>query len=321
MPATPAGLAKLSLLLRLSRLRSRWGDLARQHLSRPRERNFVIIISALLALAFVLLVGSGEGPPSAQEHPRRATPTNRLPPPELAPEPEPEPVVEPAPEPALPPGPPPAVRPPPRDPWATTPNVAPELVAAVAQVDAGQAEEAEAVTKTYVKEHRTDPLGHLALGHGYCARGWRRDCLLRYRIALRLDDSVRGDPRMLAAVVTAMGDPRVTDDAAEMVRVTFGTDAVPVLVEATTASRTVEGGRAAARVLAELGEDARVDTVAVALADLTRARRCEDRTAALEVLRTSDDARIRPALEALRTNLDVMTCLGESLERVIASSR
>lgn len=79
----------------------------------------------------------------------------------------------------------------------------------------------------------------------------------------------------------------------------------------------MEGGHLAAKVLAELGFGARVDEVAMALSDLVRARRCPDRDAALQLLRASRDPRIRPALEAMRTNLDVVQCLGDGLEQAI----
>jgi len=320
MPATPAGLARRFMLSRALRwgrtarevLTARlvpWGrkvhDLVSTRLADPRARLFAIAGAALLVLLLVLAIGGDGGEPRGHDVPVR--PAKRA----VTPPRPPAPVaVQKQP-------PPPPRRPAPRDPWGGQ-GVAPALRTALGSIDAGRAEEAEEVTKAYVKEHRGDPLGHLALGHGYCARGWRRDCLLRYRIALRLDESVRGDPRMLAAVVTAMGDPRVSADAAEMARVVFGNEAVSALLEATTESRTVEGGHMAAKVLAELGHGARVDTVAMSIADMTRARRCPDRTAALELLRAAHDPRVRPALEALRTNLDVTSCLGDVLEQAIA---
>lgn len=301
MPATPTGLARGLSIGRLVLLGRKAVHLARERLADPRARLLAIGGGGLFGLLLVIALASGSG-----SSPQPARPASR---PEA-------PVKTSAPAPVVRPPPPPA-RPPARDPWRGD-GVAAELRAALASLDAGEAEASERVTKVYVKEHRADPLGHLALGHGYCARGWRRDCLLRYRIALRLDESVRGDPRMLSAVVTALGDPRVADDAAEIVRVVFGAESVPALVAATTEARTVEGGHMAAALLGEMGKAQRVDAVALSLADLTRARRCPDRAAALEHLRATDDPRVRPALEALRTNLDVASCLGDALEQAIS---
>ena len=207
-----------------------------------------------------------------------------------------------------------------RDPWRS-PGAPVELRAVLAQIDAGAYEDAERDTRAWVKDHRSEALGHLVLGHGYCARGWRRDCLRRYRMALRFDESVRGDPRMLAEIVTALGDSRVAGDATEMLRVVFGAEAVPALVEATTGARSAEIGHAAAELLGELGQGAEVDAVGMSLADLTRTRRCEDLQAALAALRAVHDPRIRPSLETLRTNLDVRECLGDQLEEAIAQQR
>jgi serine/threonine-protein kinase len=304
MPATPMGLARRLSVWRLALLGRRALQRVRERLADPRARLAAIGGGGLVVVLLVIAIGSGGGPSS---DPAPPSPRGRPPASAEAPAPAPRP-------------PPPPARPPPRDPWRGG-GVAAELRTALARLDAGEAEAAGRVTKVYVKEHRGDPLGHLALGHGYCARGWRRDCLMRYRIALRLDESVRGDPRMLSEVVTAMGDTRVSGDAAEILRVVFGDDAVPALVLATTEARTVEGGHMAAKVLAELGKGPRVDAVAMSIADLTRARRCPDRVAALALLRATDDPRVRPALEALRTNLGAAGCLGDALEQAIRERR
>ncbi|MBI2893946.1 MAG: serine/threonine protein kinase [Deltaproteobacteria bacterium] len=200
-------------------------------------------------------------------------------------------------------------RPPARDPWLGE-DLPPELVRALLLVDNDKFEESEGYAKLWVKRHRSDPRAHLVLGHGYCGRGWRRDGLWRYKLALRIDESVRGDPRLLENLVAGLADERVGQGADQMIRSVYGAEAVGGLLAATVSSRTLGGAHRAIRILEDLGHGGEIDRVAVALADLARARRCQDRQAAMSIVGgAADDPRVRSALETLRRDPAVARCL------------
>jgi hypothetical protein len=72
--------------------------------------------------------------------------------------------------------------------------------------------------RTDTSDDPSDPLPHLVIGHAYASRAWRRDATASYAQAYRLDESVRGDPRMLANLVRIAAEPRAGREARELLR-------------------------------------------------------------------------------------------------------
>jgi eukaryotic-like serine/threonine-protein kinase len=83
--------------------------------------------------------------------------------------------------------------------------------------------------RRYARRHPKDPRPYLLLGGTYVARGWRSDAIDRYERAHRVDPAAKGDPRMLADLLSLVKHPAVSARAARAVREIYGADAIPVI--------------------------------------------------------------------------------------------
>lgn len=71
-----------------------------------------------------------------------------------------------------------------------------------------------------------DPRPLLLLGHLFVARAWYSDAIARYERAYQLDASVRGDPRMLDALVELAARDSVGERATEALERIYGPEAL-----------------------------------------------------------------------------------------------
>jgi len=97
----------------------------------------------------------------------------------------------------------------------------------------------------YAADHPRDPRPHLLLAHSYVQRDWMGDAVDRYRRAVEVDASARGDPRMLADLINMVGSDGVSVRAMEAIRDIFGPEAVPALDRAI--ARTTSDNRMRAK--------------------------------------------------------------------------
>jgi len=85
-----------------------------------------------------------------------------------------------------------------------------------------------------VREMPDDPRPLLLLAHLFTLRGWYTNAIVRYERAVAIDESVRGDPDMLDALLTLAANESVGDRAAEAVEDIYGPEALPALESAVT---------------------------------------------------------------------------------------
>jgi hypothetical protein len=209
---------------------------------------------------------------------------------------------------------PPSTRPPARDPWA---DPVPADLAQMREGLAKRGDSAIKTAKTWAREH-SDPRAHLAIGHYYFEKRWLGDALDRYKIALDLDPTVRGDPELLPRLIAMLGaDSTSNRRAAALIESVWRDEAAEPLARSAASHPNPAVAHAAIALLDRLGESARVDHVAVALTDLQREKRCPGRQAALARLRGRSDPRIAPALQSLAADADASRCLGDSLGAAI----
>jgi serine/threonine-protein kinase len=149
--------------------------------------------------------------------------------PSEAPTPAPPPPEAPAAarEPATPEG--PAAR----DPWAEPP---PEpLRPYLEMVREGHVfEDRGEIRPLYGLAHEMpeDPRPLLLLGHLFVAKGWYTEGIRRFELAARIDPSVRGDRRMLEALVELAARESVGDRASRAIRAIYGAEALPAVESA-----------------------------------------------------------------------------------------
>jgi len=85
-----------------------------------------------------------------------------------------------------------------------------------------------------VREMPDDPRPLLLLAHLFTLRGWYSNAIVRYERAVEMDESVRGDPHMLDALLTLSANESVGDRAAEAVERIYGPEALPALESVVT---------------------------------------------------------------------------------------
>jgi hypothetical protein len=138
-------------------------------------------------------------------------------------------------------------------------------------------------------------LGRLAF-----AENRRSEALGSYREAIALDAGFRGDPILIEHLGVALTDPRVADAALDLTIERVGRPAVELLQRAANGSGDVARRRRAANALDELGEGARVDHVALQIAELKKVASCDGRKPLVIALGDSGDVRALPALRSQR---------------------
>lgn len=117
----------------------------------------------------------------------------------------------------------PSARAPARDPWVTTPPELARLVPRASRPRGFDRREILALHQ-YNAKHPTDPRGHLLLARAYTSRKWFKDAVSEYAIAVKVDESARGDPRMQRDLIKLVefGAP----EAARLVADVYGETAV-----------------------------------------------------------------------------------------------
>jgi hypothetical protein len=103
----------------------------------------------------------------------------------------------------------------------------------------------------YNGKHPTDPRGHLLLARGYITRHWVKDAANEYAIALKVNDSTRGDPRLLPDLIRLV--QLGSEEAAHLVVEVFGPSAAPAVDRALAAQGRPEVKARLERLRADLG--------------------------------------------------------------------
>jgi len=128
------------------------------------------------------------------------------------------------------PGATPNERPAPRDPWEG--NIPEPLLPFHAMVEDGYLfEERREIGSLYAlaRAMPDDPRPFLLLGHLFFTRGWYTDAIRRYEHAVHLDETVRGDPRMLESLLVLATRASVSDRAARAIERIYGAEALSAL--------------------------------------------------------------------------------------------
>jgi eukaryotic-like serine/threonine-protein kinase len=139
-------------------------------------------------------------------------------------------------------------------------------------------------------------LGRLAF-----AENRRSEALGSYREAIVLDAGFRGDPILIEHLGVALTDARIADAALDLAIERVGRPAVELLQKVANGTGDVGRRRRAANALVDLGETARVDHVALQIAELKKLGPCEGRKPLVVALGDSGDLRALPALRAQRS--------------------
>ncbi len=117
-----------------------------------------------------------------------------------------------------------------RDPWAEPP---PEpLTPFLRMVEEGHVFEDQSELRQLfllAREMEDDARPRLLLGHLFIAKGWVGPGIRRYELALQLDPSVRGDPRLLANVVDAAARETTHERAVQLIERNYGHEALPAV--------------------------------------------------------------------------------------------
>ena len=125
-----------------------------------------------------------------------------------------------------------------RDPWrAPTP---PALRRLRTRIDAGQRGDERMLRelRRYNREHADDPRGHLLLARLFVTRRAWDEVALQYQLALGRDPSSCGDPRMLPNLLSAAGRPASSARALELIRVSYGREALDAIARARLSTRS-----------------------------------------------------------------------------------
>jgi tRNA A-37 threonylcarbamoyl transferase component Bud32 len=86
-----------------------------------------------------------------------------------------------------------------------------------------------ATLRKYNQSTEHDARGHLLLARMYLNRGWRDDALQQFELVIDVDPSARGAPMMLADLLGLVTDPKTSRDAARLLRIAYGREALPAL--------------------------------------------------------------------------------------------
>jgi eukaryotic-like serine/threonine-protein kinase len=138
------------------------------------------------------------------------------------------------------------------------------------------------------------------LGRVAYADDRHQEALGHYREAITLDTGFRGDPLLLQHVGVLLGEPKLSDDALELVIDKIGAPAADLLEKVANEGTDVTRRQRAAAALENIGEGKRVDQVELSILELKKATSCEEKKVLVEKLKGLGDTRALPAMRALR---------------------
>ncbi|MBN1655912.1 MAG: serine/threonine protein kinase [Deltaproteobacteria bacterium] len=88
--------------------------------------------------------------------------------------------------------------------------------------------------QSYASRNPRDARPFLLLAHGFANQRWRRDSISRYLRAYRIDQSCRGDPRMLSELLSYAAHHTYGEAACEAIREIYGNEARTAVERALT---------------------------------------------------------------------------------------
>ena len=188
----------------------------------------------------------------------------------------------------------------PTEPAPATPALASELKKVEGYLEDGNTVGARLALEDQLARRPKDARVHYMLGRLAFADNRHADGLASYREAIALDDGFRGDPVLLAHVDTALGEPRQSQAALDLIIEKIGPPAADLLEKVANEGSDLARRRRAAAALDDMGKGARVDRVELSILGLKKAQTCEERKELVEKLRAAGDPRALPALKALR---------------------
>jgi tetratricopeptide (TPR) repeat protein len=188
----------------------------------------------------------------------------------------------------------------PTEPAPAAPALAGELKKVEGFLEDGNTVAARLALEDQLARRPKDARVHYMLGRLAFADNRHADGLASYREAIALDDGFRGDPVLLAHVDTALGEPRQSQAALDLIIEKIGPPAADLLEKVANEGGDLPRRRRAAAALDDMGKGVRVDRVELQLLELKKAQTCEERKELVEKLRAAGDPRALPALKALR---------------------
>ena len=188
----------------------------------------------------------------------------------------------------------------PTEPAPAAPALASELKKVEAFLEEGNTVAARLALDDQLARRPKDARVHYMLGRLAFADNRHAEGLASYREAIELDDGFRGDPVLLAHVDTALGEPRQSQAALDLVIEKIGPPAADLLEKVANEGPDLPRRRRAAAALEAMGKGERVDRTGLLILELKKAQTCEDRKDLVEKLRVAGDPRALPALKALR---------------------
>jgi len=197
----------------------------------------------------------------------------------------------------------------------TRPAPAPAALAARIRVvegllGTGEIIKARVALEQLLAENPGNARVHYLLGRLAFAETHHAEALDDYRQAITLDPGFRGDPILLDHLAEAIVEPRTTDAALDLAIERVGLPAADLLERIANGFGELRRRQRAARALAELGEERRVDLVALHSAELRKANTCDEKKPLVIALGKTDDPRALPALRAQRSRRGIEGLFG-----------
>jgi eukaryotic-like serine/threonine-protein kinase len=185
-------------------------------------------------------------------------------------------------------------------PMPAPPDLAAELRRVDVWLEDGDTASARRALENLLAERPNDARVRYMLGRVAYAEDRHAEALDEYRRAIAADPGFRGDPVLLEHLGAILAEPKLADAALALLIEHVGSPAADLLARAANEGADLPRRRRAALALGEMGEDKRVDRVALDILELKRAPTCEGRKVWVEKLGALGDPRALPPLRALR---------------------
>jgi len=154
--------------------------------------------------------------------------------------------------------------------------------------------------RTFVREEPDVAEGHLLLGLGFSKLDRVAEALSEYRQSILLNDSFRGDPRLVEDIRRLIHKPRHQDIAIEFVGNYVGKPALPLLFGRLNETGSFTTRQNIQTVLRALDQEDELDWVKVYIKDLNMAPSCVIKKEIIERIVDLDDKRAVPHLQQAR---------------------